>query len=67
MSKAIIAEILANKHGFSKVRAEQIVQTVLDSIRYRLAMEDSIGFVGFGRFYVADRPARSARNPQILL
>ena len=36
----------------------------MDAIRESLAKGESVAFVGFGKFSVADRSARDGRNPQ---
>jgi DNA-binding protein HU-beta len=48
----------------TKKDAQAVVDRVLSSITKALANGDSVSFVGFGTFKVAERKARKGRNPQ---
>lgn len=63
MSKTALASLIAEKHGLTKAKAEEIVETMLDGIKNALISQGSISFVGFGRFAVNERAARIGRNP----
>ena len=50
--------------GSTKVQAEQIVDTVFDSIVSTLKKGDEVSIAGFGIFSAKVRAARTARNPR---
>jgi len=47
-----------------KVRVANIVNAILDTIANKLADGEAINIVGFGRFFVEERAARTGRNPR---
>lgn len=63
MSKAVLSSLISEKHGFTKAKSDEIVNTVLDGIKNALISQGSISFVGFGSFHVKHRAARTGRNP----
>src|SRR5271163_4351512 len=64
MTKADLIEGLANKLGFNRIDAEKAVNTVLDDIIEALKQGERVNISGFGTFSVAERGARSGRNPK---
>ncbi len=50
--------------GLSKADAAKAVRTALGSIKDALAGGDKVSLPGFGAFDVAERAARTGRNPQ---
>lgn len=50
--------------GSTKVQAEQVVDTVIDSIVKSLKKGDEVSIAGLGIFSVKARAARTARNPR---
>lgn len=64
MNKASLVEKVNEVLGTTKVQAEQIVDTVFDSIVDSLKKKDEVSIAGFGIFSVKDRAARTARNPR---
>lgn len=48
----------------TKKEAEKAVNCVMDSIAGSLKKGDKVTLVGFGTFSVANRAARTGRNPQ---
>lgn len=61
--KAVIAEI-AKTHGVSKVEAEKILRTVLQSIATELSVRGRFHIAEIGSVTVATRPPRRYFNPR---
>lgn len=64
MNKAGIAEVVQGVLGGTKVQAEQVVETVIDTIVKSLKKEEEVSIAGLGIFTVKNRKARQARNPR---
>jgi len=64
MNKAGIVDAVHDKLGTTKVQAEQVVDTVVDSIVNTLKKGDEVSVAGLGIFTVKKRAARTARNPR---
>ncbi|KKT74653.1 MAG: histone-like protein DNA-binding protein [Parcubacteria group bacterium GW2011_GWB1_44_7] len=64
MNKQGIVEAVHAKLGTTKVQAEQVVDTVVDSIISSLKKSDEVSIAGLGIFVVKARAARTARNPR---
>ncbi len=64
MNKAELIAHVADAGGLSRTSAGDAVEAVLGGITATLAAGDSVSLVGFGTFSVADRAARTARNPR---
>lgn len=64
MNKAALVEKVNEVLGTTKVQAEQIVDTVFDSIIATLQKGDEVSIAGFGIFSAKQRAARTARNPR---
>ena len=64
MNKQGIVEAVHGILGGTKVQAEQVVDTVLDSIVGTLKKGDEVSIAGLGIFSVKQRAARTARNPR---
>ena len=63
MTKADFVSLVASNGGMTKKDAGAAVAAVIASISETLAKGESISFIGFGTFSVADRAARTARVP----
>jgi DNA-binding protein HU-beta len=63
MNKNEFIDAVAEKSGLSKKDCKALVDANLEVITEALAKGDSVAFVGFGTFSVADRAARTARVP----
>ena len=63
MNKAEFIDAVAAKAGLSKKDAKGAVDAVLDTITEALVKKESVSFIGFGTFAVADRAARIAKVP----
>ena len=64
MNKQGIAEAVHNVLNGTKVQAEQVVDTVFDSIVASLKKGEEVSIAGIGIFSVKQRAARQARNPR---
>lgn len=64
MNKSELVEAIAARTGTSKVAAQEHLDAALDSISEAIGKGDTVQLVGFGSFAVADRAARTGRNPK---
>ena len=64
MNKAELVNHVAASADLSKAAAAEAVEAVLGGITGALAEGGSVSLVGFGTFSVAERAARTARNPR---
>lgn len=64
MNKADIVGKVNDVLGTTKVQAEQVVDTILDSIISTLKKGEEVSIAGLGIFSVKKRAARAARNPR---
>jgi DNA-binding protein HU-beta len=58
-----LVERIAAEHGVSKDHPRKIIDDMLAAISEATSAGDEVNLAGFGRFKVADRAARSGRNP----
>jgi DNA-binding protein HU-beta len=64
MNKQGLVEMVQGKLGGTKVQAEEIVDSVFDTITATMKKGDDVSIAGFGIFAVKARAARMARNPK---
>lgn len=64
MNKTDIAGAVHQKLGGTKVQAEEVVDTVIDSIVSTLKKGGEVSIAGLGIFSTKTRAARQARNPR---
>ena len=64
MNKADLVAAMAEKAGVSKKDAEASLKAFTDVVAEELKNGEKIQLVGFGTFEVAERAARTGRNPQ---
>lgn len=64
MTKAELIAAIAEKTERTKVDAELFLNATIECIQDALVEGDSIPLIGFGTFSVAERAARTGRNPQ---
>lgn len=64
MNKQAIVEAVHGKLGGTKVQAEEVVDTVIDSVISSLKKGGEVSIAGLGIFSTKIRPARQARNPR---
>jgi integration host factor subunit alpha len=59
----IINKLCASNPNLTKVKAYDVVETVLQLIKNSLENGEDVLLSGFGKFYVKDKSARRGRNP----
>ena len=64
MNKSELIEALATKRGLSLKKAEEIVNTIFDSMAHALQTGERIEIRGLGSFVVNDYKAYTGRNPK---
>ncbi|UIF89439.1 HU family DNA-binding protein [Cupriavidus sp. UYPR2.512] len=64
MNKSELVDAIATRTGSSKVAAQEHLDAVLETISDAIGNGDTVQLVGFGSFGVADRAARTGRNPK---
>lgn len=64
MNKADLAQKVHDVLGGTKVQAEGVVETIIDSIIGALKQGEEVSIAGLGIFSTKMRPARSGRNPR---
>ena len=64
LSKAEIAQQVAEQAGLNKAQASRAVDAFLDSVKNALANGEEVRLTGFGNFVVAETSARTGRNPR---
>ena len=64
MNKGDLVDLIHAKVGGTKVAAEEALKATIESISDALFTGDSVTLIGFGTFSVAERSARTGRNPQ---
>jgi len=63
MNRADLVAILAAKNDLSKVSANAVLDTLIDTIQTAVKKGDAVQLVGFGTFKSAKRAARTGKNP----
>lgn len=64
MNKAELVAAMSEKTELSKKDAEKALKAFVDVVTEELIKGEKVQLVGFGTFEVAERPARTGRNPQ---
>lgn len=64
MNKADLVNSMADSAGISKAHAAKALDGCLDAIVDALKDGQKVTLVNFGTFYVAERAARTGRNPR---
>lgn len=64
MNKSAIVDAVHEKLGGTKVSAEEVVDTVINSIVNTMKKGQEVSIAGLGIFSVKQRAARTARNPK---
>ena len=65
MNKEILVKTVAESiDGATKKDIAVVVDTVFETIKDALASGEKVAIAGFGSFEVAERAARTARNPR---
>lgn len=64
MTKSDLIDSLANKAQVPRPRAEELINFVLGGVIDGLRRGEKVNISGFGTFNVAERKARTGRNPK---
>ncbi|MGN0808095.1 MAG: HU family DNA-binding protein [Candidatus Coproplasma sp.] len=64
MNKTELVKVVAEKADLTQAVAADAVNAMVDAIVENLVEGNEVAILGFGAFKVADRPARTGRNPQ---
>lgn len=64
ITKADLAQKVANDCGFMKGEATEIVEKILEIIKTSLVNGEDVMVSGFGKWTVKSKHARRGRNPQ---
>ena len=64
MNKAELVTAMAEKSGLTKASAEKALNAFTEAVTDSMKKGERVGLVGFGSFSVAERSARTGRNPQ---
>jgi len=64
MNKADLAQKVQDILGGTKTQAEEVVQTLIDTIVDTLKKGEEVSVAGLGIFSTKMRPARQGRNPR---
>ncbi|HFB84042.1 HU family DNA-binding protein [Thermosulfuriphilus ammonigenes] len=64
MNKAELVEKMAQLADVSKATAERSLNAFMEAVTEALKSGEKVTLVGFGTFMVAERAARTGRNPQ---
>ncbi len=64
MTKADLINLISEKSGITRVKAETVVNTIFDSMVEALIRNDRIEIRGFGSFVNRDYDAYQGRNPR---
>ena len=63
-TKAEFLKAVSDKTSMTQTDLDKALGGILEQIKNILATGESIGFLGFGKFGIAERSARDGRNPQ---
>ena len=64
MNRKELIDRLSEKTGLAKKQSDQFLKAFMETVEEELHRGNSIGLVGFGTFKVAQRKARTAKNPR---
>ncbi|QQS50383.1 MAG: HU family DNA-binding protein [Bacteroidota bacterium] len=64
MNKAELIDAIAGTAGLTKADAKKALDAFISTTTAALKKGDRVALVGFGSFSVAERSARTGRNPQ---
>lgn len=64
MNKTELIEVVAKRVNLKKMQAAEVVDAIQETVQSALNKGDSVSLIGFGTFLVAERAARTGRNPR---
>lgn len=63
LTKDEIVKPLTKENGFQKKRSIEVIETLLELIKFTLASGEDVLISGFGKFCVNEKRQRRGRNP----
>ncbi len=63
MNKNQLIDAIAEKSGLTKADSKKALEAVIEATGEALKAGDKLQLIGFGTFSVAERAARTGRNP----
>ena len=63
LTKSKIIEAVSEGNGFTRLKASETVETILEIIKSTLESGDDVMISGFGKFKVRQKTERRGRNP----
>jgi integration host factor subunit alpha len=63
LTKADIVEAMQSDMGFTRHQSTELVESLLETIKSKLASGEDVLVSGFGKFCVQDKSERRGRNP----
>ncbi len=64
MNKSELIDAIAHGAGLTKIQAKSAIESYHEAVASELKSGRSVDIAGFGSFSVAERAARTGRNPQ---
>lgn len=64
MNKGELVQKLADETGLTQKQVDQMVTSMLESIKDEVAKGEKVTLTGFGTFQKRDRKGRTGRNPR---
>ena len=64
MNKTELVKKIAEKAEISQAQAKSVLEATLESVKEALKGGESVQLIGFGTFSVAERAARTGKNPR---
>jgi DNA-binding protein HU-beta len=64
MNKTELVKKIAEKAEVSQAQAKSVLEATLESVKEALQAGDAVQLIGFGTFSVAERAARTGKNPR---
>lgn len=63
IGRSDLVDSLVSKTGLTKIKSNEVINTLIGEIQKAVASGDTVNIVGFGVFEARARPARKGRNP----
>ena len=63
LTKADIVEAIQKETGFTRHQSIELIETLLETIKSKLASGEDVLVTGFGKFNVNEKRERRGRNP----
>lgn len=63
LTKTQIVDSIQQRIGFSRKRSTELVESLIEIIKFNIENGDDVLISGFGKFCVKDKNQRKGRNP----